>query len=45
VLSTPPETALEEELRALRSRSLASADFRDRVGAFVARRSRAAAPG
>jgi enoyl-CoA hydratase/carnithine racemase len=35
-LSRPSAQPVEEELRALRSRSLASTDFRDRVGAFVA---------
>ncbi len=43
VLSTPPPAPVEEELRALRSHSLAGEDFRDRVGAFVAPRSSASA--
>jgi enoyl-CoA hydratase/carnithine racemase len=42
-LSASADVPPEKELRALRSRSLASAEFRERVGAFVARGSRASA--
>jgi enoyl-CoA hydratase/carnithine racemase len=45
VLGSPPSARLEDELRALRSRSLAGEEFRARVGAFRTRGARQSALG